>query len=174
MDLRAHFAALARNSAWSNRRLHAACAKLSQAELEAKRTSFFPTLQATLNHICAVDLYYVGALEGGRGDLALFDDPVTWPRMAELSAAQREVDARLVRFCESLDETRLARVVEIDRGDEGVWRETVPAVLAHLFVHQIHHRGQAHAMLAGTRVPPPQLDEFFLDYDRDRRAGEDV
>jgi uncharacterized damage-inducible protein DinB len=26
----------------------------------------------------------------------------------------------------------------------------------HLFAHQIHHRGQAHAMLAGTPLPPPQ------------------
>ena len=44
--------------------------------------------------------------------------------------------------------------------------ERTDAILAHLFQHQIHHRGQAHAMLAGTAVPPPQLDEFFLDYDK--------
>ena len=28
--------------------------------------------------------------------------------------------------------------------------------------HQVHHRGQAHAMLAGTAVQPPQLDEFLM------------
>jgi len=44
------------------------------------------------------------------------------------------------------------------------------AILTHLFVHQIHHRGQVHAMLAGTSVPPPQLDEFFLSEDQLRRA----
>jgi hypothetical protein len=27
-------------------------------------------------------------------------------------------------------------------------------------------------MLAGTKVPPPQLDEFFLNYDIARRKGE--
>jgi hypothetical protein len=27
-------------------------------------------------------------------------------------------------------------------------------------------------MLSGTPVEPPQLDEFFLDYDLPRRAGE--
>ena len=32
----------------------------------------------------------------------------------------------------------------------------------HLLTHQIHHRGQAHAMLAGTSVKPPQLDEFVM------------
>jgi hypothetical protein len=43
-------------------------------------------------------------------------------------------------------------------------------VLAHLFQHDIHHRGQVHAMLAGTAVAPPQLDEFFLAQDADLRA----
>ena len=43
-------------------------------------------------------------------------------------------------------------------------------VLDHLFQHQTHHRGQAHAMLAGTKVRPPQLDEFLMAGDAPRRA----
>ncbi len=35
-------------------------------------------------------------------------------------------------------------------------------MIAHLLNHQVHHRGQAHAMLAGTHVKPPQLDEFLM------------
>ncbi|HZT19257.1 MAG TPA: DinB family protein [Dongiaceae bacterium] len=46
------------------------------------------------------------------------------------------------------------------------------AVLGHLFIHQIHHRGQVHAMLAGTSAKPPQLDEFFLDQDEPLRREE--
>ena len=45
-------------------------------------------------------------------------------------------------------------------------------LLAHLFQHQIHHRGQAHAMLAGTSVAPPQLDEFFCANEAHLRAAE--
>jgi hypothetical protein len=45
-------------------------------------------------------------------------------------------------------------------------------VLAHLFEHQIHHRGQAHAMLAGTAAKPPQLDEFFLAEEAPLTAAE--
>ena len=44
-------------------------------------------------------------------------------------------------------------------------------LLAHLFQHQIHHRGQAHAMLAGTPVAPPQLDEFFCANEAHLRAA---
>jgi uncharacterized damage-inducible protein DinB len=172
MSVVAHFAEMARNNAWSNQRLHAACAALTQAEFEAPRVSFFPSLQATLNHILVVDWYYVDGLEAGGRGLATQENPIPFPRLAELAAAQRESDARLIRFCDSLAPVALERRVTLDRGDEGLTHESVHAVLAHLFVHQIHHRGQAHAMLAGTRIAPPQLDEFFLDYDRPRRAGE--
>jgi uncharacterized damage-inducible protein DinB len=163
---------MARNNAWSNHRLHAACAQLTQAELEAPRTSFFPTLQATLNHVLIVDWYYLDGLEGGGLGLSLVANEVPFPAMPALTAAQTESDRRLIRFCDGLDEASLAREVVYDRGDEGLTREAVHAALSHLFVHQIHHRGQAHAMLAGTRVAPPQLDEFFLAYDAKRRAHE--
>jgi hypothetical protein len=45
-------------------------------------------------------------------------------------------------------------------------------LLLHLFQHQIHHRGQAHAMLSGTSGPPPQLDEFFAVGEAPLRAFE--
>lgn len=35
-----------------------ACRELTQDEFEAKRVSFFPSLQLTLNHILLVDWYY--------------------------------------------------------------------------------------------------------------------
>ena len=54
----------------------------------------------------------------------------------------------------------------------GVEVESIARLLAHLFQHQIHHRGQVHAMLAGTPVAPPQLDEFFCANEAHLRARE--
>jgi uncharacterized damage-inducible protein DinB len=51
-------------------------------------------------------------------------------------------------------------------------RERLADVLPHLFLHQVHHRGQVHAMLSGTPVAPPQLDEYFLGQDSELRAAE--
>ena len=48
----------------ANRRLQAALANLSTSELHSKRTSFFPTIIGTLNHLLAVDRYYIAALHG--------------------------------------------------------------------------------------------------------------
>jgi uncharacterized damage-inducible protein DinB len=53
-----------------------------------------------------------------------------------------------------------------------VQEERRDRLLMHLFQHQIHHRGQAHAMLSGTAVKPPQLDEFFSSGEAPLRAKE--
>ena len=58
----------------------------------------------------------------------------------------------------------------LNRPGDRRYRERTQDVLAHLFQHDIHHRGQVHAMLAGTAVAPPQLDEFFLAQDAALRA----
>ena len=167
-----HFRAMARNNAWSNDRLYAACRTLSPAAFAAERVSFFPSLVETLNHILAVDWYYLDALEDGGLGLSVFEPELPFADAAALAAAQADSDRRLIAFCDGLDEDGLARTVHTDRGERGRLPERADAVLAHLFVHQIHHRGQAHAMLSGTDAAPPQLDEFFLVQDMPLREGE--
>jgi len=161
---------LARNNRWANHRLLTACAGLSQEELDARRTSFFPSLTATLNHILIIDRFYVDALEGGSLGPAAFANAIPCPRLADLAAEQAKVDARLIAVCDALTPEALGRKTRVSRG-EGRWQvERTDRLLLHLFQHDIHHRGQAHAMLAGTRVAPPQLDEFFSVGDASLRA----
>ena len=165
------FRAFAYNNAWANHRLLSACANLSEREFQAARTGFFPSLQATLNHIYVIDLFYVDALEGGWLGPKAWENPVPCPSVAELQAAQAKVDRRLIAVCDALTPDRLAGIVRVNR-DTSVQTERRDRLLMHLFQHQIHHRGQAHAMLSATRVPPPQLDEFFSVAEAPLRAPE--
>jgi uncharacterized damage-inducible protein DinB len=167
-----HLRAMARNNAWSNHRLLSACAALSAAEYTARRTSFFPSIHLTLNHILIVDWYYVDALEGGGRGPALYADPEPCASFAALDSAQRAVDRRLIAYCDGLDAAGAGATVELVRADDRRYSERAADVLAHLFIHQIHHRGQVHAMLSGTGVAPPQLDEFFLAQDAPLRRAE--
>jgi len=160
--------AFARNNAWANHRLLGACARLTRDELHEKRTSFFPTIMMTLNHIVTVDWYYVDALaREGRGR-SVFEPEYPFEELAPLREAQRACDLKLVAICETIDPAADVAIPRVDH----VQHERADAVLLHLFEHQIHHRGQVHAMLAGTRVAPPQLDEFFLAAELPLRAGE--
>jgi uncharacterized damage-inducible protein DinB len=175
-SLSRHFATMAYNNAWANHRLLSACDQLSQKDFTAPRTSFFPSLKATLNHNLTVDWYYVDALERfARGQpvntepMHFFEPEEPFAACRELHAAQRTVDRRLIDVCTALTDAQLEQSVAIQRS-KGVLHETATRLLAHLFQHQIHHRGQAHAMLAGTGVKPPQLDEFFCEQDAQRHA----
>jgi uncharacterized damage-inducible protein DinB len=165
------YRAMAYNNGWANHRLLGACARLSQAEFVGPRTGFFPSLRATLNHILVVDRFYVDALEGGALGPAAWADPEPCETAINLQRAQREVDRRLIAVVERLGGADLGRIVDIHRADR-IQRERIDRLLLHLFQHQIHHRGQAHAMLSGTAVPPPQLDEFFSEGEAPLRAPE--
>jgi uncharacterized damage-inducible protein DinB len=173
-----HFFAMAANNAWANHRLLDACARLTQEDFEAARTSFFPSIKATLNHIVTVDWYYVDALERAlrshppnKQPSRFFQPEEPFTTCAALSAEQHAVDQRLLVACESLTDAQMRDSVSIMRST-GVEIESISRLLAHLFQHQIHHRGQVHAMLAGTPVAPPQLDEFFCANEAHLRARE--
>jgi uncharacterized damage-inducible protein DinB len=154
------FRAFARNNAWANHRLLTACAELSQQEFEAARTGFFPSLQKTLNHIHVVDLFYVDALEGGSLGPKAWANEIPCPSLAELKPAQAAIDRRLIALCDVLTPDLLDGMVRVHR-ETRIQTDRRDRLLMHLFQHQIHHRGQAHAMLSATSVKPPQLDEFF-------------
>lgn len=165
------FRKLARNNRLANFRLHQACLQLSQEALIAPRVSFFPTLRATLNHIYTVDRFYIDALQGGTLGLAAFANAEPFATMAELGSAQTELDEVLIAFVDGLDEDGLAATVNIHRGAR-IQQDRCDDVLSHLFQHQTHHRGQAHAMLSSTAIKPPQLDEFIVGDDAKARKDE--
>jgi len=166
-----HFRNLARANRLANRRLHVACLQLTDEAFKAPCTSFFPSLWATLNHILIVDWYYIAALHREPDMRKAFTSETPFDRMADLADAQRISDERLIAWCDAAGEARLQAEVEMDRGDH-VQRDLARHVLMHLLTHQIHHRGQAHAMLAGTRIEPPQLDEFVMPSDAKFRASD--
>ncbi|AEH89435.1 MULTISPECIES: DinB family protein [Mesorhizobium] len=172
MNLLDHLRCMAGNNLWSNDRLYRAVLALEPGEFEAERTSFFPSIKATLNHILAVDLLYLDFLEEGGIGAAAHDDYVPFDEPRALFAAQLVADRRLIAFCDALSEADLDRRVITDRREDGMIPERIGDILAHVFLHDIHHRGQVHAMLSGTSVAPPQLDEFLLDYDLKLRKTE--
>jgi uncharacterized damage-inducible protein DinB len=166
-----YFRAMAYNNAWANHRLLTACAKLSDAAFQAERVSFFPSIMATLNHNLTVDWFYVDALEGGTLGRKAWTNETPCPSIAALISEQAAIDRRLIAVCDKLSDVSLAAETRMHRQDR-VQADRTDRVLLHLFEHQIHHRGQAHAMLAGTDVKPPQLDEFFMTDEAPLRAEE--
>ena len=165
------FKKLARNNRLANLRLHQTCLQLTPEELVAPRTSFFPTIRKTLNHIYLVDMFYLDAMKGGSLGHKAFEVSEPYTEMAALADAQAALDQDLISFVDGMSEETLALPVHVHRGAR-VQQDRCDDILSHLFQHQTHHRGQVHAMLSGTRLKPPQLDEFIVGDDAAVRKTE--
>lgn len=171
-----HLLTQAYNNGWANHRLYKACLQLTQDEFVAPRCSFFPSIKATLNHLLTVDWFYLDALEcEQRGEAPdpdgerFFVPEQPFATCTDLQAQQVRADQRLITYCRQLRDDQLGRYVSIVR-PERMQHESRLRLLSHLFEHQIHHRGQVHAMLSDTAVRPPQLDEFFCEEEASLRA----
>lgn len=152
------------NNAWANATLYRTLVNLTEEEFNATRPGFFPSLSRTMNHIYEVDLYYLDALErGGKGRSVYQRRDIEQAEV--LARHQAEADMRFAAFCRSMAPDQLASRIATERQDGRV-QETVAAVILHLVQHQIHHRGQAHVQLSDAGVPPPQLDDFYLEFGR--------
>ncbi len=171
MDVTLPFRSMAYNNGWANHRLLTACARLSPEEFTAVRTGFFPSIRATLNHILIIDWFYVDAMEGGTLGPAAWADLEPCQTLDALRREQAAVDRRLITVTEGLAADDLGHIVNVHRCHR-TQHERMDRLLLHLFQHQVHHRGQAHAMLSGTSVKPPQLDEFFSIAEAPLRADE--
>jgi len=172
LDLPRSLAIQAHANRLANQRLHAAIAGLSAAEWQAPRSGFFPSLAATLNHLLAVDVYYLDGLHRRPDGVARFRAFRAHEALAPLAAAQAVSDARLIAFCAALTPAGCTEAIVLDRGQGRYRHERVGHLLQHLFMHQTHHRGQAHAMLSSTAVAPPPLDDFLLPSDADCRVAD--
>jgi uncharacterized damage-inducible protein DinB len=153
----AHFRMMARYNRLANERLYGCCARLSDAERKKNRQAFFKSIHATLNHIMVGDRNWMNRFEGGVGpstplDTILYDD------FEELRAARVREDARIEHFAAGLSDQFLDRDLAYAANDGKSYRNPTPMLLAHLFNHETHHRGQVHDMLSQAGVATPVLD----------------
>lgn len=167
--MKAHFDSFARYNAWANRRLYEAAADLDDAQYREDRGAFFKSMHGTLNHLLVTDRIWMRRITG-EGDAPDRLDAILFEDFSQLRAAREAEDVRIVAHVTGLNEAQLSGVIRYHRVStpDLVEQELAPA-LAHLFNHQTHHRGQAHAILTGLVGRAPELD--LLAFQRLVAAG---
>ena len=158
-----HFRLLAGFNAWANQRLYEAVADLPGAEYrKARACAFFTSVHGTLNHLLVVDRLWFGRVAGVDAGISSLDQ-ILYDDFAALRTAREAEDARIVALVEGFDDAGLAqerrfRMITVPE------EQALPVhlMLATVFNHQTHHRGQVHAMLSETAVVPPPLDIIYF------------
>lgn len=152
-----HCQMLARYNTIANEKLYAAVAQLDDEEYRRERAASFRSVHKTLNHILLGDLVWMERFTGNGSTTPPLGNEL-YADFASLRAARVAEDARIEAFLASAGEDFLAMEIRYVN-NKGVQRaDPARLVLAHLFNHQTHHRGQVHVMLSQTAVQPPSLD----------------
>ena len=158
--MKAHFAMMARYNEWANRRLYTAAAALPAESFAADHGAFFGSVAGTLNHILVTDRIWMRRITG-EGPTYQRLDTILAEDLAELSVERKAEDARILAFVDGLtDEALAAPITYGPLTAPGSFTQPLAAILAHLFNHETHHRGQATVIMTriGGRDAAPSLD----------------
>lgn len=151
---------MAQYNTWQNRSLYGAASTLDDAARRLDRGAFWGSIHGTLHHILWADRAWMSRFTG-----APFPrEPMTASAIlsldwADLQARRTAVDAEIAAWAETLDDAWLG--ADLTYWSQSANREfTRPRALlvAHMFNHQTHHRGQVHAMLTAAGAKPDDTD----------------
>jgi uncharacterized damage-inducible protein DinB len=143
---------------WANRRLYAAALAMPDELYRRPTGVFFGSLHGTLNHLLLTDRIWLKRLTGegehpDRLSAILFED------RNDLVRARMAEDARLIKVVNGYTDAGLSEAVSYQTTSGKPYQQPLAEILLHLFNHQTHHRGQAHACCSIlTGKEPPSLD----------------
>jgi uncharacterized damage-inducible protein DinB len=164
--MKEHFSLMADYNAWANARLYRMTARLPDADYRRDAGAYFGGLHGTLNHLLVADRIWMQRLTGSGPQPAALNE-ILFQDFTQLSAARQAEDARIVAYVASLSAAQLQEDWDYRTLSGAPQRQRRRDILAHLFNHQTHHRGQAHAILTGLGVREPEpLDLLILQRER--------
>jgi uncharacterized damage-inducible protein DinB len=142
-----------------NQRLFSAAAKFSDEDLKKDCCAFFKSVFGTLNHIMVGDivwlkrfaehpssqasLSYITSLEKPQSlSNNLFTD------LDSLSIERKRIDEILIQWLNSLSEGDMNYCISYKNMAGRPFKKKYASLINHLFLHQVHHRGQVTALIS--------------------------
>jgi uncharacterized damage-inducible protein DinB len=159
--MKAYFEQRAAYNRWANARLYEAALALSDADYRRDVGAFFRSMHGTLNHLLLTDRLWLKRLTGeGEHPNAL--NAIIHEDRTTLASARADEDDRIIGYVGSLDDAMLDRLHPYANTSGKRFEQKRSDILAHLFNHQTHHRGQAHTILSICGREPPSLDMILM------------
>ena len=155
---------MAAYNAEMNRRIYAAAQRLPDPVRRLPRGAFWGSIHGTLCHLLWGDRMWMSRFDGwAKPTVRQKDSPMLIADFGELKRARVDADERISSWAQCVSEAWLA--------EEQVWfsvsvnrelRQPRSLLVTHLFNHQTHHRGQAHAMITACGEQTGDTDLFLV------------
>lgn len=148
---------LTRYAEWADGKIYDAVSGLPPQELVKPQKIIFGSLIRTLEHAYAMDVVWQAHLLGKAHGFTT-RQPQLHSDLADLRAAQLELDQWYVRLAEEMSETAAGEVVNFTfiGGTNGSMTRT--DIVLHVVNHKTYHRGHIADMLFQIPVQPPTTD----------------
>ncbi len=153
-----NFRQLAGYNHWANRRLYDAALKMPDEHYRRPTGVFFGSLHGTLNHLLLTDRVWLKRLTG-EGEHPARLNAILHEDLKDLVRARMTEDARLIKVIGGYSAADLGNTVSYQTMSGAPQQQPLRDILLHLFNHQTHHRGHAHACCSiVTGTEPLSLD----------------
>jgi len=155
---------MARYNRWQNQNLYGVADTLSDDERRCERGAFFGSIHQTLSHLLWSDRMQMSRFTDVPKPAAGIPESVSlYPDWKELKDERARFDGAIVEWADALESSWLNADLTYYSG--AIKRElTRPRwlLVAHMFNHQTHHRGQVHCMLTQAGGRPSDTDLPFM------------
>jgi uncharacterized damage-inducible protein DinB len=151
---------MARYNRWQNANLYSVADRLSAAEREKERGAFFGSIHKTLSHLLWADRVWMSRFTDlPMPHCGIPESVALYPDWRGLTTERTGFDRAIIDWADGVDSAWLAADQTYYSG--GAKRDvTRPRwlLVAHMFNHQTHHRGQVHCMLTQAGGRPEDTD----------------
>ena len=159
-SFKTYFLMLAHYNQWANQKLFSILTTLTEEQLNQDCGAYFKSLMQTANHLLVGDLLWFERIKGAVASNYALDE-ILYPQIMSLIPARFEHDQCLIGFFNEYDEAAFNRFITYIRRGQ-TYTEPLIEILAHLFNHQTHHRGQMHSMVFQLTGKSLELDLIFF------------
>jgi uncharacterized damage-inducible protein DinB len=155
---------MARYNRWQNENLYGVADRLSEEARRQERGAFFGSIHKTLSHLLWADRIWMSRFTGEPRPPGGIPESVSlYPDWDNLKSERNGFDATILRWADDIDPAWLAADHTYYSG--AIKRDvTKPRwlLIAHMFNHQTHHRGQVHCLLTQAGGKPHDTDLPFM------------
>jgi uncharacterized damage-inducible protein DinB len=157
---RAYVQRMARYNRWQNENLFGVVDRLSAEERERERGAFFGSIHKTLSHLLWGDQIWMSRFTNVPKPQAGIPESVTlYPDWSRLKAERVSFDQRIIDWADTAEDAWLAaEQTYFSAATKREWTRPRWMLVAHMFNHQTHHRGQVHCMLTQAGGRPYDTD----------------
>jgi uncharacterized damage-inducible protein DinB len=160
-SLAAYHRSYARHNHWANEQILDAILKLPGDQYYKPILPKTRSIHELLNHVLVMDKLWLAELEGRDIGITSGMQMLHEDRDAYV-ADRRATDLALIAATDARTDADLEAILYCDEPVDGLSEWPLMYEVAHVFRHQVHHRGQVTVLLQQTDVGAPKIDGLFV------------